>query len=275
MNGDYIKINRKILEWEWYKNEHTKNLFLHCLLKANWKDGKFEGKVVGRGSFITSIKKLSSELNLTEDEVRTALKHLTETGEVTKQTTNKYTVITVNNYAVYQEVTKQIPNKSQTIPKPFPTIEEGKKGRRKEDIIVSKDTICQTGTVRRIVEAWNTLESYGIKAVIRLGENSKRRKMLEARIREYGEESILAAIENIKRSDFLKGKNKYTWVVTFDWFVLPSNFPKVLEGQYDNKKSRQQGIKVKDNNNFERRNYDMEALENELLGGNHGAGNKA
>ena len=248
---------------------------MHCLLKANWKDGKFEGKVVGRGSFVTSIKKLSSELNLTEDEVRTALKHLIETGEVTKQTTNKYTVITVNNYGVYQEVTKQLPNHSQTIPKPFPTIEEGKKERKEEDIIVSKDTICQTGTVRRIVEAWNTLESYGIKAVIRLGENSKRRKMLEARIREYGEESILAAIENIKRSDFLKGKNKYTWVVTFDWFVLPSNFPKVLEGQYDNKKSRQQGIKVKDNNNFERRNYDMEALENELLGGNHGAGNKA
>ena len=68
MSG-YIKINRKILEWEWYRNINTKVLFLHCLLKANWKDGKFEGRGVKRGSFITSIKKLSLELGLTQDAV--------------------------------------------------------------------------------------------------------------------------------------------------------------------------------------------------------------
>lgn len=151
MSG-YIKIDRKITEWEWYKNLNTKVVFFHCLLKANWKDGKFEGKIIKRGSFVTSIKKLSLELFLTEDEVRTAIKHLISTGEITKQTTNKYSVITVSNYELYQDVpeqipsnsqtdTKQIPNNSHSIPKQFPTIEErknirreeGKKERRKED----------------------------------------------------------------------------------------------------------------------------------------------
>lgn len=147
--GNFIKIDRKILEWEWYRNEHTKNVFLHCLLKANWKEGKFEGKTVPRGSFITSIKKIALELDLTEDEVKTALKHLLKTGELTKQTTNKYTVITVSNYELYQEVTKQnqnnsqtdtepLPNNSTSIPNLFPTIEEYKE--REEDKEVKKES---------------------------------------------------------------------------------------------------------------------------------------
>ena len=40
----YIKIDRKILDWEWYRNLNTCRLFFHLLLKANWKDGRFEGK---------------------------------------------------------------------------------------------------------------------------------------------------------------------------------------------------------------------------------------
>lgn len=131
------------MEWEWYGNINTKILFIHCLLKANWKSGKFEGTTVPRGSFVTSIKQLSLELGLTNDEIRTALKHLIKTGEVTKQTTNKYTVITVSNYHLYQTEPKQIPNEFQaepgqtpnephTITKLFPTIEERNKGRKEE-----------------------------------------------------------------------------------------------------------------------------------------------
>lgn len=135
-----------MLDWEWYKNEHTKNVFLHCLLKANWKDGKFQGIIIPRGTFITSIKKLSLELDLTEDEVKTALKHLIKTKELTKQTTNKYTVITVSNYDLYQidpnqiqnnyqADTEQMQNNSTSITNLLPTIEEYKeeKKRKKEN----------------------------------------------------------------------------------------------------------------------------------------------
>lgn len=118
--SDYIKLHRKFLEWEWYRNEHTKNLFIHCLLKANWKESKFEGNVIQRGSFVSSIDILASETGLTSDEVRTAIKHLICTGEITKQSTNKYTVFSVVNYDLYQPVSqaepKQAPSYSQSIP---------------------------------------------------------------------------------------------------------------------------------------------------------------
>lgn len=118
--SDYIKLHRKFLEWEWYRNEHTKNLFIHCLLKANWKESKFEGNVIQRGSFVSSIDILASETGLTSDEARTAIKHLICTGEITKQSTNKYTVFSVVNYDLYQPVSqaepKQAPSYSQSIP---------------------------------------------------------------------------------------------------------------------------------------------------------------
>lgn len=107
----------------------------------------------------------------------------------------------------------------------------------KDNIIVSKDTICQTD-VRHIVQKWNELQTVGIKPVIRFVKSSKRYKNLVARIREYGTEKILIAIDKIKESNYLQGKNKHGWAITFDWFVLPSNFPKVLEGNYDNRKEK-------------------------------------
>ena len=61
---------------------------------------------------------------------------------------------------------------------------------------------------------------------------------MNARIKEYGEESIINAIKNINNSSFLKGQNKNNWVITFDWLIKPNNFIKVLEGNYDDVKPK-------------------------------------
>ncbi len=99
--SNYVKLDRKILDWEWYLNINTKTLFIHMLLKANWKEGHFEGKTISKGSFVSSIPKLSAETGLTEREVRTSISHLKATGELTVKTTNKYSVFTVKNYGLY------------------------------------------------------------------------------------------------------------------------------------------------------------------------------
>ena len=89
MDGNYIKLSRGLLEWEWYTDINTTRLFIHMLLKANWKDGNFKGTTVSRGSFVSSIGKLAGETGLTEREIRTAISHLKKTGEVTSKTTVK------------------------------------------------------------------------------------------------------------------------------------------------------------------------------------------
>ena len=100
------------------------------------------------------------------------------------------------------------------------------------DLIVSKDTICQTD-VQRTIDEWNTLEEFGITPVKRM--TPKREQAVKARIRQNCVEDILEAIENIRRSTFLQGQNKNGWMVTFDWFLKPGNFAKVFEGQYMDK----------------------------------------
>ena len=104
---EYIKLFRKMLKWEWYSDVNTKVLFLHCLLKANWKDGSWHGYKYKRGQFITSLQSLSKETGLSVRQVRTALKHLISTGEVASWHDSKIRIITVVSFDKFQARDKQ------------------------------------------------------------------------------------------------------------------------------------------------------------------------
>jgi predicted phage replisome organizer len=118
--------------------------------------------------------------------------------------------------------------------------QQNKIKNKKEDIdkekdnklIVSEDTICQTD-VRRVIEEWNKLQEVGINPIRDIKPSSKRCQLLKGRIREYGIDEVLNAINNVRNSDFLRGENNRGWMITFDWFVKPNNFIKVLEGNYN------------------------------------------
>ncbi len=85
---------------------------------------------------------------------------------------------------------------------------------------------------------WNELKTLGIAPIRGIVAQSKRASLLKARLKQYGSDSFAEIIEAIKESDFLQGKHQgKPWQVTFDWVILPSNYPKVLEGNYKNKKT--------------------------------------
>lgn len=111
------------------------------------------------------------------------------------------------------------------------------------NLIVSKDTIRQTD-VRRVIEEWNKLQDVGIAPIRDIKPASKRCQMLKGRIREYGMNDLLKAMDNIRHSDFLRGENKNGWMITFDWFVKPNNFLKVLEGNYNGDRKHGSGAKT-------------------------------
>ena len=108
------------------------------------------------------------------------------------------------------------------------------------NLTVSKDTVCRTD-IQRVIEQWNLLAVYGIKPVNSIRSGTRRYDMLKARIRSYGIEKILEAVGNIKNSSFLCGGGQKGWTITFEWFVRPNNFIKVLEGNYDDISSFQLG----------------------------------
>jgi len=102
MNKGYIYLHRNILDWKWYKNETVKTVFLHLLLKANYSNKKWEDIIIKRGSFVTGVKKLSFELDLSQNKIRLALKKLERTNEISIKSTNRFSIVTITNYDSYQ-----------------------------------------------------------------------------------------------------------------------------------------------------------------------------
>lgn len=263
----HIKLDRKILDWEWWSDKNTCRLFIYMLLEAEWCDSSFMGTEIKRGSFVSTLPKIAEKTGLSIKEVRTALNHLKRTGEVAVKTTNKYSVFTVNNYNRYQASGSQkgsqgaVKGQSKGSQKAnLPIIKENKNIRIKEyKKSVSDETVCQTETVRRVVDRWNLLKSKGVKPIRKISSTSKRYGNLVARINEYSEEEVIQAIDNIESSEFLRGRNSKGWCICFDWFVLPNNFHKVLEGNYENR------MKKDKFNNYNGRSYDMDALERRLV----------
>lgn len=137
----FVKIDRKILDWQWYKNGHTARVFLHLLFTANYEDCKFEGDIIKRGSVATSIGSISRELRISNQSVRTAIQHLKTTGEITSKSTSKYTVFTVINYENYQSnqqteqqtTNKQPTNEQQTVNNNERKIKKDKKDKKDKE----------------------------------------------------------------------------------------------------------------------------------------------
>ena len=98
----FIKIDRNILTWGWYKDENTFRVFIHLLLTANIKSHKFMGVEINRGEVATSYKSLSESLDISVRNVRTAISHLIATGEVTVKRHSRFSVISIPNYDSYQ-----------------------------------------------------------------------------------------------------------------------------------------------------------------------------
>ena len=110
-NG-YIKLHRKLLNWEWYKDANTTRVFLHLLLIANYGESRYQGVEIHPGQAVIGRKTLADALGMSEQNVRTALTHLKSTSEITIKSTNKFSVVTIVNWALYQSTDEESTNES-------------------------------------------------------------------------------------------------------------------------------------------------------------------
>lgn len=137
MDNTFIKLSRKIQSWRWYQDANTMRVFIHILLNANVYDHDFENITVKRGQWVTSVNKISEQLNISTRSIRTALNHLKSTNEVAIKTTPKYSIITVKNYNQYQKVTKCPTINRQTADKQMTNnrqqYKKGKERKRREE----------------------------------------------------------------------------------------------------------------------------------------------
>ncbi|MCM8710513.1 hypothetical protein M2651_05670 [Clostridium sp. SYSU_GA19001] len=264
----WIKIYRKINEsWLWSDKEpfDKRSAWIDLLLLANHAEKKvlIGNKLIEikKGQFITSEVKLAERWHWSRKAVRNFLK-LLEDDEMIKKIVepNKYTSIVIMNFYKYQDsiiedtsldienkdlennqgTTKeqQKNNKRTTVEQLRNTNKNDKELYKndKEINILSKDNICSTEELQRVIDKWNSL---GLSSLKSINPDTNRYKQFRKRVKDYGIDEVINAIENINNSSFLKGQNKRGWVITFDWFIKPNNFIKVLENNYADKSKQE------------------------------------
>lgn len=173
------------------------------------------------GEVHTSVRKLMSRWNWGNTKVVNFIKFLEQkdickTEARREQDAKQYTTLLMNTGLVnsYKD-SRQDTGKTQT---------------RQEQSI---KTIKTTDALRMILDAWNSLSSYGIEPIPKFGISSSQYSSLTNLAKAYSVNDILQSIEKIKTSDFLQGKVGYGWKIYFNWFLKEDNYKKLRSGMYN------------------------------------------
>jgi len=117
INNGWIKLHRNLKDWGWRSDANTFNVFINLLLEADFTPNTWKGIKVQPGQLIFGRKEFSKKIGVSEQSIRTALKHLKSTNEITIKSTNKYSLISINNWETYQSI-NQLPNQQLTSNQP-------------------------------------------------------------------------------------------------------------------------------------------------------------
>lgn len=97
------------------------------------------------------------------------------------------------------------------------------------DNLPIKKTECD---IEEVVRLFNMKFGEKLPKVTKI--NGSRKKIINARYKEFGYEGIKQVFEKVENSEFLMNGNG-TWTCTLDFIFSPSGFVKILEGNYDRK----------------------------------------
>jgi hypothetical protein len=110
----YIRLHRKILDNPLFTDKPPAwlKIWIYILARANWRESVFRPRqgepiTVPAGSLITSLEKLGTHAALTKEHARRCLDYLERTRSVTLQRTHHWTMITIVNWAAYQQLEEQ------------------------------------------------------------------------------------------------------------------------------------------------------------------------
>lgn len=144
----WTKSFRKFVKWRWYRTPHMYHLFSHLIMMANREEGEWEKVKIQRGQLATGLKSLSQDTGISVQSIRTCLTRLKSTDEITIESTNKFSIITICKYDYYQDnnsddnnqinnqTNKQLTNNQQTTNNKQ---EDKEDKERKEDLRKEKD----------------------------------------------------------------------------------------------------------------------------------------
>jgi len=162
MNSRWVKLYDNILRWEWFTDSKMVHFFIYLLVKASYNETRHKGTDIVPGQLPFGRDAASRETGLSVQNIRTCVKRLKSTNEITIETSSKGSIITIVRWKEYQGITSNLTNKQPTSNQQVTTT---KKERKKE--YKNKNNICdleneknkkqesKSDTCAHIVEIWN------------------------------------------------------------------------------------------------------------------------
>lgn len=262
MEDGWIKLHRKMREWQHYQRPSVRLVFEELLFCANTKPAWFHGIKVNRGETMVSIETICAYTGFSRATVVAALKILEETKEIKRSKCWRGIRTKIVNFDKYQDngssessivrssktellIEPQSELQTELLIEPEQELKKDKKEKNNIDAnastsgaaapdpeMSSQESVDFVGLMKFFNR---TMEEAGAIIPRCKSCDGKRREFVRARIREHGLDAVYEMITKASQSDFLNGKSRSGWIADFTWLFRPSNFQKVLEGNYDNR----------------------------------------
>lgn len=114
----YIKVYRSLRNKGYYRDSEYVHLWVHLLMKAQFCNSEYmlNGSIhrLQAGQFITGRRILSMETGINESKIERILKVFENEHQIEQQATNKFRIISITNWAEYQNTEQQMNNKWTT-----------------------------------------------------------------------------------------------------------------------------------------------------------------
>lgn len=213
MSG-WIKLHRKTKKWEWSDDPNVMCLWVHLLLRASFIDTSYRGFNIPCGSVVYGHSAFSEHSGLTVMQVRTALKKLQKSKNVTIKRTNKFSIISITKWSDYQDDNSPITGQQQASNRRVTALEEGKEGKKVKKSI----------TLNKFEEFWINFPRQ------RRGSKQKAKSAYSRAIKRDSEENILNGLLSYAKSDEVRdgyAKGSEAWLNddrwTNDYAMTPKN----------------------------------------------------
>ena len=150
----WVKAHRSFLDWEWMRKGHSFKVMMALVFKANYEPNTYQGTLVDRGSLIIGRNLFASELGISVQQLRTILRNLESTGEITTKSSRKGTIVTVVRYEDYQTSTNEPTSKLTA--KPTPPATTLKEVEEKKNTMSDQDPPAEDSVLELIEEEIET-----------------------------------------------------------------------------------------------------------------------
>ncbi|MCK4760494.1 MAG: hypothetical protein KAT69_10625 [Candidatus Aminicenantes bacterium] len=252
----YIKIHRKIRNHKFWpgieKREYSHfEAWIDLLLSAAGLPHKivYRDQIINlkRGQMAVSIRKLAKRWGWSKDRVHRSLQLMIQMNEIRYQTLRqRISIISIVKYNTYNPLPVDYKDADKDADKDAKCDSDKdninkdiNKDKINKDVNKKSKTYMSSQFKNDIIFKWNKLaQEFNLAAIIDINSGSLREKNLRARSTEKNFDFDLL-IDMIRNSPFLLGKTKDPFFVFFDWIIKPTNYQKIIEGNYLDRRSYQ------------------------------------